>query len=357
MLSGIAVTLFASAAMVAGHGTIDKLIVDGKAYPGAKNWAAPENKNSPVRQFPLDTGYVDYRTVTSSMDIACGKEGYKGTPVVAPIQAGGQIKVRWDGDQGKDGNQWPHCEGTHVAYMAPCTNGDCKTFNPSDALWFKIHEAGLDPNLPPRQCPDGHLAWPHKGRWAQNLAFEDDSWFTVNIPKTIKAGQYLLRHELVSMHSAHQREGNGGAQYYPACIQLDVKGTGTAQPQGVPATKIYTIEDGILDIYKETAFNYKVPGPALFKDDASAPAPPPAPAPPKPPVTTTKPASTKPIQSTTVVSSTVYAPPPPKPTSKTCKPKRGKRDLHEETQDLYKRALVGAQARHDHGAARVKRSF
>ncbi|QRV96698.1 glycoside hydrolase family 61 protein [Ceratobasidium sp. AG-Ba] len=346
MISRVAVTLFASAALVAAHGTVTGVVIGGQYYRGADNWASPGNKESPVRQFPQDTGYVKYQDVTWNMDIACGKEGYKGTPVVAKAPAGSEVKVRWGGDQGKDGKQWPHCEGTHVVYLAPCTNGDCRTFNPKDALWFKIYEAGLDPNQDPLQCPDGHTAWPNKGRWAQNIPFEQDSWFTYRLPKTIKAGQYLMRHELVSMHSAHLRGEPNGAQYYPSCIQIDVTGGGNAQPQGIPATKIYTEEDGILDIYKKS-MTYKVPGPPVFKDDGSAA---PAPAPPAP--TSTKPASTSrptPTNSKPVTTS-VYVAAPAKPTgSKTCKPKRVKRDLHEETQELYDRALAGAHARRAHG--------
>lgn len=40
------------------------------------------------------------------------------------------------------------------------------------------------------------------------------------VPRTLRAGKYLVRHEIVSLHSA------GKPQFYAECAHLDVKGNG-----------------------------------------------------------------------------------------------------------------------------------
>ncbi|KAG9082578.1 hypothetical protein FRC06_004929, partial [Ceratobasidium sp. 370] len=229
-----------------------------------------------------------------------------------------------------------------------------------DAKFFKIQEEGLDTSKQPIQSWIDHRPW-GDGLWIQNKQMLEGSWFTVTIPKDIKDGPYLLRHELISLHGAHSRAE--GAQYYPVCIQIQVTGGGNAQPAGIPATQLYTVDDGIVDIY--TPFpkgikSYKIPGPPLYKSgNVQNPAPAPAPA------TTSSPSSTKAAPSTTKPATTkaattgkpvTYAP-PATTSARHCKPKRGKRSVADETKDLYDRALTGARARRAHQAAQVKRAF
>ncbi|KAG9079755.1 hypothetical protein FRC06_007504 [Ceratobasidium sp. 370] len=320
MRSGAVVTLFASAALANAHGFVSNFVADGKEYTGTKN--------TPVRMIPEDTGFVRYDTVTSSMDIACSSAGYKGAPGVAPVTAGSQAKIRWGGNKGPNGNQWPHPEGTAVAYLAPCTNNDCTTFDPKDARFFKIQEEGLDTSKQPIQGWNDHVP-AGQGLWIQNKQQFEDSWFTVNIPKDIKSGPYLLRHELVSLHGAHSRDE--GAQYYPACVQINIIGGGNAQPKGVPATQLYTVDDGIVDIWSPSpggVKSYKIPGPLLYTSSkVESPAP---------PSENVKPASTS---------------------AKTCKPKgAAKRSVTDDPQEARDRALTGARARRVH-TTHTKRSF
>ncbi|KAG8779265.1 hypothetical protein FRC12_024494 [Ceratobasidium sp. 428] len=326
MLSGTVATLFASAAIVAGHGMVTGFQADGKTWPGTLNYDAPENKKSPVRQLPTDTGFVRYDTVTNSMNIACSSAGYKGTPTVAPATAGSVVKVQWGGDKGPDGKQWPHPEGPAIAYLARCDNNDCTKFDPSKAKFFKIQEAGLDTSKQPIQGFNDHVP-AGQGLWIQNKQQFEGSWFDVKIPADVKPGPYLLRHELISLQSAHSR--SDGAQYYPACIQLDIKGSGNAEPQGVPATQLYKVEDGIVDIYTPSPGgikSYKIPGPALYTSSKvetsnSAPA--------------ANPPSANVQQNAT--------------SGKTCKPKTtGKRRMVDES--------IGDLARHAHGG-HSKRPF
>lgn len=50
----------------------------------------------------------------------------------------------------------------------------------------------------------------------------------VTIPSNIVPGNYLLRSELISLQLA---VSVGGAEFYPACIQLSIGGSGTGAPQ------------------------------------------------------------------------------------------------------------------------------
>jgi hypothetical protein len=50
---------------------------------------------------------------------------------------------------------------------------------------------------------------------------------SVTIPSTLAPGQYLLRSEIIALHLAATE---GGAQFYPACIQLNVGGDQTQGP-------------------------------------------------------------------------------------------------------------------------------
>ncbi|KAG8737803.1 hypothetical protein FRC10_007789 [Ceratobasidium sp. 414] len=334
MFSRTVVTLFASAALVTAHGLVSNFIANGKEYSGIQFAGFLRTLDSFVTTLllPACKGYfAPFKPTThpnSYRDIACSSAGYKGAPVVAPVTAGSPVKIRWGGDKGPDGKQWPHPEGTAVAYLAHCTNNDCTTFDPKDAKFFKIQEAGLDTSKRPIRGWNDHVP-AGQGLWIQNKQQFEDSWFTVNIPKDIKSGPYLLRHELVSLHGAHSRKE--GAQYYPACVQISIIGGGNVQPKGIPATQIYTVDDGIVDIWSPSPGGiklYKIPGPPLYTSNKVG--------------SPTSPSANAKLASTS---------------AKTCKPKgAAKRSVSDEPQDLHDHALNGARAHCAH-IAHAKQSF
>ncbi len=59
---------------------------------------------------------------------------------------------------------------------------------------------------------------------------------TYPIPPCLLPGPYLVRHEIIALHSAW---AVGEAQFYPSCHQLLVSGSGTVVPS--PATNNYTL--------------------------------------------------------------------------------------------------------------------
>ena len=98
--------------------------------------------------------------------------------------------------------------------MAKCS-GDCSSFTPdSSTAWFKIDEQGETTN------GDGST-------WAQ-AALTTGSPATVTLPDNIEAGNYLIRHEIIALQNAVNL---GGAEFYPACVQLNVAGgSGSSSP-------------------------------------------------------------------------------------------------------------------------------
>jgi len=86
----------------------------------------------------------------------------------------------------------------------------------------------------------------------------------VTIPKSLKAGNYVIRNEIIALHQAGTV---GGAQNYPQCANLKVTGSGTAVPTGgIPATAFYKPADnGIVFNIAAAQQSYPVPGPPVWR--------------------------------------------------------------------------------------------
>jgi hypothetical protein len=146
-------------------------------------------------------------------------------------------------------NTWPpgH-KGPVLDYLAACTNNDCSTVDKTALRFAKIDQAGLK-------------SGPAPGIWGEDdLVANNNSW-TITIPSSIKAGAYVLRHEIISLHSARS---DNGAQNYPQCVNLMVSGGGSKVPSGASPTTFYKRTDpGVLiDIYNNLN-SYTIPGPAV----------------------------------------------------------------------------------------------
>jgi cellulase len=169
---------------------------------------------------------------------------------VATVAAGGKIKLQWD--------TWPESHhGPVLDYLAKCAGDDCTSVEAGDLSFFKIDEKGLNDAA--------------SQNWASDDLIKNDFAWTVTVPEDIAPGQYVLRHEIIALHSA---QDTNGAQNYPQCINIKVTGSGTAEPAGVVATELYTASDpGIsLSIYNSLT-DYEIPGPAVYSGGASGSAP------------------------------------------------------------------------------------
>lgn len=188
-----------------------------------------------------DLGFVD-GTGYDTEDIICHRGSAPGALTV-PVAAGSDIEFQW--------NTWPESHhGPIINYLAPC-NGDCSQVAKGDLKFFKIWEEGLiDGSSPP-------------GQWSTDELIANNFSISATLPASIAPGNYVLRHEIIGLHSGGQLNG---AQNYPQCINIEVTGGGSAAPEGVSATTFYTPEDpGILyDIYSSVGDGYPIPGPAVF---------------------------------------------------------------------------------------------
>ena len=177
-----------------------------------------------------------YSPITSATDgsLACNKPGTVTNPQLsATAPAGSQITAYW-------GN-WPHDVGPVMVYMANC-GGSCTNANPSSLNWFKIDESGLI---------SGQL---RQGFWGQGQLQKSNNSWTSTIPKSLPNGNYMIRHELLAIHTPKQ------PQWYPECAQLTVTGGGSGNPS--PTVRFpgaYNQNDPSIniDLYSQTGTTYK----------------------------------------------------------------------------------------------------
>ncbi|KAI9053814.1 hypothetical protein LZ554_002762 [Drepanopeziza brunnea f. sp. 'monogermtubi'] len=242
-------TLFAAlaATTVSAHGYVEVATIGGVEYEGynpnldpymsppTEKIFRPINGNGPVEDLTL-------------IDFQCG--GYTAGGIVgsspakltsSPVAAGTDVELKW--------TVWPDSHvGPTLTYMALCPGNDCSAFEPgNEAVWFKVQEEG-------RQGTSNV--------WATTALMKEGGTVTYTIPSCLAPGTYLVRHEIIALHSAWAYPG---AQFYPSCHQIEVSGSGTTTPDGLVALPgAYSPTDpGItVDAYK--AQEYIIPGPPLF---------------------------------------------------------------------------------------------
>ncbi|KAJ5985529.1 hypothetical protein N7499_008187 [Penicillium canescens] len=248
-VSKIAGLVLASASMVAGHGYVSGAVVDGTYYTGflvdTYNYMSSVPENIGWAEKATDNGFVDGSSYSSS-DIICHKDATPGA-ISAEVKAGGSVELQW--------TDWPESHhGPVITYMANC-NGDCSSVDKTTLEFFKIDEGGLidDSSVP--------------GKWASDQLIAANNSRTVTIPSAIASGNYVLRHEIIGLHSA----GNSnGAQNYPQCLNLKVTGGGSDKPSGTLGTALYKNTDpGILVNIYTSMSSYTIPGPALYTGASS----------------------------------------------------------------------------------------
>ncbi|KAI0033877.1 glycoside hydrolase, partial [Vararia minispora EC-137] len=222
------------------HGYLGKVTIDGTDYTGPAPQANPNaaDSTSAIRQV------ADISPVkgASNNDLRCGLAAAAAASKEAGAKAGSVVEFWWTGGGGQE---WPHNTGPLMTYMAACAGtSDCTTFDPSNAAWFKIDEIGQYPN---------------RSGWWQAVFMSGQS-LSVTLPNNLPTGHYLLRSEIIALHNAVSA---GGAEFYPACAQLNVQGSGNTSPNPtVSFPGAYSDNDpGILvpDVYND-GFVYTFPG-------------------------------------------------------------------------------------------------
>jgi hypothetical protein len=150
------------------------------------------NKTTPLTPPPLQVTPDTYQTP----DIICHKSGKPGKAHI-PVVAGQTVQLFW--------NTWPPGHsGPVIDYLAACANNDCSTVDKTALKFAKIDQVGLHNG-------------PAPGNWAVNDLVNNNNSWVVTVPASLKAGAYVLRHEIVSLHAARS---DNGAQNYPQCVNL-----------------------------------------------------------------------------------------------------------------------------------------
>ena len=193
-------------------------------------WSSPQD---------INRGFIDPNNYTTP-EIICHL-GATPAGAYATVTAGGTVELQW--------SEWPVSHhGPVIDYLANC-NGECTTVEKTTLLFNKISGVGMI----------SYTAQP--GIWASDQLISANNTWTVTIPSSVASGNYVLRHEIIALHSA----GNAnGAQNYPQCINLKITGSGTESlASGTSGDKLYTPNDpGILVNIYTTLLSYAVPGPS-----------------------------------------------------------------------------------------------
>jgi hypothetical protein len=148
------------------------------------------------RQWP------DYNPILSISAATMTCNGGTSAALSATVAAGSNVTAKW--------SQWTHQQGPVTVWMYKCA-GAFTACDGKSAGWFKIDQMGM--TAPPLTGTS----------WGTALVMKNLAW-TSTIPKTLVAGNYLIRHELLAIHQANT------PQFYPECAQLVVTGSGTASP-------------------------------------------------------------------------------------------------------------------------------
>jgi hypothetical protein len=133
--------------------------------------------------------------------------------------------------------------------MASCGGPSCTKFDGTGNVWFKIDEMGL---------VSGET---DTGVWASTLLIQNNLSWTVTVPQQLRPGAYLIRHEILALHSA------GAPQFYPSCTQLIVAGSGVAFPSDselVAIPGIYSNDTStMINIWANGQTSYPIAGPSV----------------------------------------------------------------------------------------------
>jgi len=199
------------------------------------------NPNADKWNFPLED-------LTSS-DMACGFGGTVGVPRVCEVQDGSALtfEYRLDPSMPSKGTIDPSHIGPCAVYMKKV---DSAISDPGTGDgWFKLWDQGYDEASPKKWC-------------TLNL-IDNKGLMTIDLPKGLVGGSYLVRPELLALHNANK----GDPQYYSGCAQVFLKGTGSLVPASTVSIPGYNSIDDPADSFdvwaQPIAFPYPIPGPPV----------------------------------------------------------------------------------------------
>lgn len=152
----------------------------------------------------------------TSQDIICQKQGTTSSKVIS-VNPGDKLGAYFGHVIG--GAQFPNDVDNPIAksHKGPITAWLAKVDNAATASktglkWFKIWEDTFDTS---------------SKQWGVDHMIANQGMVNFNLPQCIAPGDYLMRVEILALHSASKA---GGAQFYMSCAQIKVGGSGTFSP-------------------------------------------------------------------------------------------------------------------------------
>jgi len=250
MFLGSVAGFLGAAVGAAAHGFVQYITADGRQYKG---YDPGFRFQSPPPRVPgwyadnADIGFVAPQSFANP-NITCHKAATPGQEHVQ-VQAGSTVTVQWF--------TWPESHvGPIMDYLAPCPVAGCAGVDKNELRFVKVAQQALKPGV--ASSTDWLKAWVVDDFRKNSYRWE------VRIPADLAPGGYVLRHEILALHSAWDVNG---AQAYPQCINLNItNGGNTTITGGAPPTSFYRADDaGVHFSVYNGLTTYPFPGPQLWR--------------------------------------------------------------------------------------------
>lgn len=184
--------------------------------------------------------------------MSTGIDGEKGVARVCPARSSSTLTFEFR--EYPDGSQPGVLDRSHkgpcAVYMKRVDDATADNNAAGDG-WFKIWQSDYDASA---------------GEWCTERIIDNNGHLSVVIPDDIQAGYYLVRPELLALHSA--QDDPPDPQFYVGCAQIFVQSSGTARPSTVSigeGTYDLGIPGMTYNIYQDPLPPYPMYGPPVYQ--------------------------------------------------------------------------------------------
>ncbi|KAF4973841.1 hypothetical protein FZEAL_9187 [Fusarium zealandicum] len=235
-------TALGLASVASAHTLFTTLFIDGENQGDGTCVRQPEDAataNNPI--YPV-TGDV----------MACGRDGDKPVKFTCPAPGGAQLTFQF-----RQSPSYSKPGAIAEGHRGPCSVYVKKVDDMySDAAagdgWFKIWEDGYDAE---------------EGTWCVDRLRDNGGLLSVDLPTGLPSGYYLVRPEVLALHSAV----DGDPQFYHSCAQIFIE-NGPEGPLEIPEKYEVSIPGYVnkdtpglnFNIYQKPISAYPIPGPDVY---------------------------------------------------------------------------------------------
>ncbi|PNP49432.1 hypothetical protein THARTR1_09754 [Trichoderma harzianum] len=235
--------LLGFASMASAHTSFTTLFIDKKNQGDGTCVRTPYDGETATNPIHLVT----------SDDMVCGRNGSQAVPFICPANKGSLLTFEF--------RLWPDGQAPgsiDPGHLGPCAVyvkkvNDMFTESAAGDGWLKIWEDGYNPVTQ---------------KWCVDRLVDNNGLLSVNLPRGLPSGYYIVRPEILALHWAVHRND---PQYFVGCAQIflssDVQG-----PLNVPKEHLTSIPGYIdadtpglkYDIYQQDLPPYPIPGPKVY---------------------------------------------------------------------------------------------